>query len=89
MLSRSVFQLRCFLGFHRRSRRQVVERDKRLWTVCSRCGIGMVRDHPRTWITIRADANKGSLGTAILWIALALTLVAVVVAILLVIRAVR
>jgi hypothetical protein len=89
MLSGSVFQLRCFLGFHRRSRRQVVERDKRLWTACSRCGVGMVRDHRRKWITIKADANKGSLGAAIPWIALVLTLIAAAAAILLAIPAIR
>jgi hypothetical protein len=85
-----VFQLRCFLGFHRRSGRHVVERDKRLWTVCSRCGTGMVRDDRRKWVTGEADARGGGrLAAALPWIVLALTLAAAMVAILLAIRAIR
>lgn len=89
MFSVSMFQLRCFLGFHRRSGRQVVERDKRLWTVCARCGTGMVRDHRRNWITIEADAGGGWIAAALPWLVLALTFIAAAMAILFAIRALR
>ena len=48
-------RLLCFFGFHRRSRRHVVERDRRLHTICVYCGTAMVQNVHRVWETDRAS----------------------------------
>ena len=47
-------RLLCFVGHHHASRR-VTEQKSRLWSSCSDCGVALVNDHRRRWVTIEAD----------------------------------
>jgi hypothetical protein len=47
-------RLLCFVGHHHASRR-VTEQKSRLWSSCSDCGVSLVNDHRRQWVTVEAD----------------------------------